>query len=565
LKHVRSIQNQKGLKGHSSHITAIAISHGNIPKIVSASWDASLRVWDFLSGKHILTYFDHRCPVTCVTISPSDIVFSGDQNHFIHVWDLNVGQTFRILTSHTGPVCSLSISNTSSLCAHPAPSSVSTNWSFSNGSYSNSILASGSENGQILIWNISNYDLVCQLTHPSRGQPVAIVSLCLSKCPSTLLVSGGTCGTIALWKLSTQELLHVFEGHFGPVSGLTIYEDPNWIQTDTSDDCTTRISTDADGGDTIGAVHEPQHPLLVSSSADWTIRIWNLTTKTLIRILEGHSGSVESLALYTPTLRSPFTSSSSFPRTSSGRLVTDSNVGRGARVALEGGGWSFNNHPTNGTVPSSKCQHSPLIISGGRDETIRVWDLMTGALYRNLEDHAEGIGDVTTHSNQDTGEGEEGGEEEEEREEVTTDTSQIRIAGVTSLAVTTTYTRPVIVSGGSDYSLQLWNLDRIICDINWERRKHFGHFIFFIRHCSEDGNGVYFHAQVLPNTSLTQQTPQHTTDESSPHLLHHKAIVYSATSPSVGPSVPRIYQLETSAFLQSCQMDEICYLIAAYL
>jgi WD40 repeat protein len=454
-----------------------------------------------------LTYLEHQCHVTCVVVSPQDLVFSGDQNHFVHVWDLNLGQTLRILTGHSLPVCSLSISNTSSLCApvmtsSSNPFSGATNWSPRDCS-SHSILASGSEDGHIFVWKISNYDLVCDLAHPSRGQPVAVVSLCLSKNSSTLLVSGGSCGTIALWRLSTQELLHVFEGHFGPVSGLAIYEDPHFIQS--SDDCP----------------RDHQDLLLVSSSADWTIRVWNLATKTLIRTLEGHSGGVECLALYIPS----------------------STHGRGG-----GEGAAGRSSPID-SVPSSKSQHSPLIISGGRDETIRVWDLMTGVLYRNLEDHAD-----TVYA----------------RAVSTTDTSQMLISGITSMTVTTTSTRPVIVSGGADCSLQLWNLDRIICDINWERRKHFGQFIFFIRH----RNGkLHFHEippkHSLPNTTPTEQ--DHPTPL-SPHQDHESKEGGSLLFPPlVAPAqVPpataaRIYQSEMSAFLQSCEMDEICYLIAAYL
>jgi WD40 repeat protein len=481
VNHACVIHTKKGLQGHTGHITQIAISEGHHPKIVSASWDCSLRVWDYITGNHLLTYLEHRCRIFSVAISSSDLVISAGQNHQIHIWSLHSGDTLRILFGHTLPILSLSIANcppsrpysSSSLAMshRGSPSSVALS---SNDSYP--LLASGGEEGKILIWNLSSYDLICSLTHPTRisgggggGQTVAVVSVALSKLrgQSTFLVSGGTCGTIAIWKLSTQELVHVFDRHFGPISGLVIHEEPGALSHH-------------------AAIADPQEkdPLLVSCSADWTICIWNLAEKKLIRTLAGHSGGVECLALYTPSQRR--SSPSHTPSTT--------------------------NSP-------------PLIISSGRDETIRVWDLETGTLYRNLEDHSDTVYRVAISS---------------------TDTSPMVISGMTTLAVArpaTTAAAAAIVSGGADCCLQLWNLDRIVCDINWTRRQHFGQFIYFLRHISDTGGEVCFYDPALMDASLTS-------DETRDSL----ALLVRKLSPG-----------KSHSFLRACFMDDICYLIAAFL
>jgi hypothetical protein len=510
-----------GLQGHTGHITQIAISHGSQPKIVSASWDCSLRVWDFITGNHLLTYLEHHCRVFSVVISSSDVVISGGQNHQIHLWSLHTGEPFQILFGHTLSILTLSIAHStpyrpnsstsitlSSYRGTGSPSSPSSVASTSSDSHS--LLASGGEDGKILIWNLSSYDLISSLTHPTRdgvGGPVAVVSVALSKLRGqcTFMVSGGTCGTIALWKLSTQELLHVFDRHFGPISGLVIHEPPV-PQYAPVDPWSTRQP------DT-----EEQDPLLVSCSADWTIRIWNLTEKKLIQTLAGHSGGVECLALYTPTPR----------RTCPTHTPSTTNI-------------------------------SPLIISSGRDETIRVWDLKTGTLHRNLEDHSDTVYRVAISS---------------------TDTSPMIISGMTTLAVTrgSTSKTAAIVSGGADCCLQLWNLDRIICDLNWSRRKHFGQFIYFIRHQSErereqggTGGGVRFFYEGEESNESTSAADGVTLLEEGAGLLSGN-LSHALSTATGGGKVVGLYrrrklsQGETNSFLRACFMDDICYLIAAYL
>lgn len=412
---------------------------------------------------------EHQCRILCVVITSTDRVCSGGLNHLIHIWDLHSGETLRILSGHTLSVSSLSISNSSALCIPVS------DWTFQN--YSNSILASGGEDGKILIWNLASDELVCNFTHPVRNQTVAVVSLCLSKGQSTYLVSGGTCGTIALWKLSTQELIHTFEGHFGPVTSLVIYEYPN---------CSVEES--------FSRPSSVQDPLLISSSADWTIRIWNLTTTTVLNILEGHSGGVECLALYIPTQKRNYSSA----------------------------------------YQSSEVKHSPLIVSGGRDETIRVWDLVSGALYRNLEDHSDTIYSLAVS---------------------TTDTKQMIISGITSMTIMNEM-KPVIVSGGADCSLKLWNLDKIIADIHWDRRKNFGQFIYFLRHCGH----IYFHANTSTSTANLEDLSQSVLEEDT---SMNNSVVTAGRS--TGDSVDRIYCMEYSSLINAFNMDDICYLIATYL
>jgi WD40 repeat protein len=98
----------------------------------------------------------------------------------------------------------------------------------------------------------------------------------------------------------------------------------------------------------IGHTHEinsvafsPDGARLLSGSADKTIKLWNATTGSLVRTLEGHSDMVTSVA-FSPD---------------------------GAHV-----------------------------ISGGLDKTVRLWDTATGSLVRTFEGHSERIGSVVFSS-----------------------------------------------------------------------------------------------------------------------------------------------------------------------
>ena len=153
-------------------------------------------------------------------------------------------------------------------------------------------------------------------------------------------------------------------------------------------------------------------------------------------------------------------------------------------------------------------------------------------MYRNLEDHSDTVDSVAVSS---------------------TDTRPMVVSGVHSLAITANNIRPIIVSGGANLCLQLWNLDRIIGDINWERRKHFGQFVYFLRHLNE----VYFHEiSETSNLNNSNSYPNNT-----PNNI--QKININPTNGALGKNIK--LSSRGISLIKVFLIDNVCYHVASYL
>jgi WD40 repeat protein len=121
------------------------------------------------------------------------------------------------------------------------------------------LIASGSEDKTIKLWNLRTGQLLRTLTGHSEGIRSIAISL-----DGKLLASGGDDKTIKLWNLDTGKLLRTLTGHSEIVQSVTI---------------------------------SPDGKLLASGSNDKTVKLWNLETGQEIRTLTGFSSIVYSVAI----------------------------------------------------------------------------------------------------------------------------------------------------------------------------------------------------------------------------------------------------------------------------
>ena len=171
----------------------------------------------------------------------------------------------------------------------------------------------------------------------------------------------------------------------------------------------------------------PDGQTLVSGSEDHTIKIWQMSTGTLVRTL-GHSQGVTSVAI-SPDGQKLF--SGSRDRTikiwqlSTGTLtrILRSNSGPVASVAISpdgqtlvsGGGntieiWQL----STGTLVRTLTGHSRWIrsvaispdgqtlVSGSLDNTIKIWNLANGSLRRTIPNHSKHVFSVAINPNDKT-------------------------------------------------------------------------------------------------------------------------------------------------------------------
>jgi WD40 repeat protein len=191
-----------------------------------------------------------------------------------------------------------------------------------------------------------------------EGHLKAVRSVAITS-DNTKVVSGFYDNTIKVWDIDTGRLLNTLEGHTSTVRSVAISSDNSKI---------------------------------VSGSYDNTIKVWDIDTGRLLNTLEGHSYSVNSVAISSDNSKIVSGSGSPFRRadpTDNTIKVWDLNTGRLLNT-LEGHSYSVNSV----AISSDNSK----IVSGSDDNTIKVWDIDTGRLLNTLESHSSGVRSVVITS-----------------------------------------------------------------------------------------------------------------------------------------------------------------------
>lgn len=79
-----------------------------IPRVVSGSRDATLRVWSWADGRCLKVLVGHLAAVRCVQYD-GKVVVSGAYDYFVKVWNPETGECLHTLAGHTNRVYSLQV------------------------------------------------------------------------------------------------------------------------------------------------------------------------------------------------------------------------------------------------------------------------------------------------------------------------------------------------------------------------------------------------------------------------------------------------------------------------
>jgi WD40 repeat protein len=334
------------LEGHADSVNAVAALREG--RLVCGSGDGSVRVWDLATGETVRTLEGHGDSVRAVAALPDGRVVSGSDDRSLRVWDLATGEAALTLKGHA-PVLAVA--------ALP-----------------NGRIVSGSDDCSLRVWDLATGETVRTLAgHTDWVNAVAAL-------PDGRVVSGSEDGSLRVWDLTGGETLR------------TLPDDTKWVKSVAALPDGRVVACSDDGGlcvrdvagetvrtlggrtDWVNAVGALPDGRVVSGSHDGSLCVWDLAGGETVRTLGGQSSPVNAVA--------------ALP---GGRVVSGADNGN-LRV------WDL---ATGETVGTLKGHARPVlvvaalpdgrVVSGSADGSLRVWDLATGETVRTLEGHSHSV------------------------------------------------------------------------------------------------------------------------------------------------------------------------------
>jgi F-box and WD-40 domain protein CDC4 len=190
----------------------------------------------------------------------------------------------------------VSISNSNQLVIHikETPQCITTFLGHTNSvralvaSANDQIVVSGSYDHHVRIWNLLTGECKFNLSgHSNRIYTVEYIET------SKRVFSGSMDNLIMIWDALTGSRIHILEGHNSLVGLLSVKTLPFMPFSTIVTPKSTRGSSDDCVNDKSIHIHRyEQHPVLISASADCTLRLWNPMKGTPISILYGHNSAV---------------------------------------------------------------------------------------------------------------------------------------------------------------------------------------------------------------------------------------------------------------------------------
>lgn len=330
-------------------------------RIVTASTDKTVRVWDAATGKELMVLRGHEGVVRDAVYSPDGTkIVSFDQRQgpgTVRVWDAATGKQLLLLNPHDFRISDAFFS--------PDGKQILTMGEDSSAAERFTVRLWDSTTGALLTTFVGGFASIFSVSYSPDGAQI------LTAGTDNLGHLWDAAGALSSKAEKGTELLQL-KGHTGDIWNAAYSPDGKWIVT-ASEDGTARIWDVATGKEVqvlkghtqsvYNAAFSPDSSRVVTTSDDRTARIWDAATGKELAVLRGHPDEVEE-GVFSPDGKMVVTISDD----ARARMW---DVANGASLyVLTAGGSLFNS-----VVFSRDGKH---LLTANSDTSAHVWDVAAG-------------------------------------------------------------------------------------------------------------------------------------------------------------------------------------------
>ena len=379
------------LVGHEAAIDDVVFTPDD--RIVTASIDSSVRVWDAASGNSLTTLLGQtQQKILAVAVSPDgQQIAAAGGDPVVRIWTTPFGAIPRALAGHHDPVTRVSYNRDGSLLLTASEDGTARLWqttvptlapigvhtgAVSTVAYSpdgQHVLSAGAD-GTAKIWNAGGG---LALTLPQGG---AVADASYAAGGRSVLTAGAD-GTAKLWDASTGVLRATFP-HGAPVRAVA--EMPSGAVVTAGGDGTVKawspagkLLWTAQHGSPVAALAVSSDGTVASGAADGSVRLWRGNDGAALYVLRGHTGAITSL---------------DFDR--SGDILASGSADRTARL------WNVRTGEVERVLSGhlfavTSVDFNPtgkLLVTASVDGDAWIWAVPSGAIEHKLRFHVSTVG-----------------------------------------------------------------------------------------------------------------------------------------------------------------------------
>ncbi|HEX7184346.1 MAG TPA: hypothetical protein VF756_21130, partial [Thermoanaerobaculia bacterium] len=326
------------LEGHTGRISGVAILDGR--RIVSGSFDKTLRLWDGESGEG-LRAIEVQALVGAVARVDSRRVLSGSGDSMVRLWDLETGECLRHFPGHSGWINALA-------------------------AWDGRRALSASDDRTLRVWDLESGDTLHVLQgHRDKVTAAAVLD-------GRLALSGAADGEIRLWNLETGAPAGELVGHTGAITALAVLDETRVVSSSFTDgtvrlwDLETRqpLRTLGDAFSTVTALAAlDRRRVVVVSGLKSTLEIWDVETGGTLRAIQIHTALPSAVAVLNER-----------------RAVSASDDGTLRVWDLEAREATPSPGAHSMMVAAAAALDGARAVSAGYNGDLRIWDLESGRL-----------------------------------------------------------------------------------------------------------------------------------------------------------------------------------------